>query len=116
MLTRQEAIALCMTWPGAWEDYPFHDANWTVIRRGDTKKGFAWIFEREGRIWINLKADPGWADVWKNTWSSVLPAYHMNKLHWISVILDGSVPDEMITAMIGMSFRLCGPGETRAHR
>lgn len=55
MTTRQEIIDFCKTFPAAYEDYPFDDYNWTVMRRTDTKKGFAWIYERQGKIWVNLK-------------------------------------------------------------
>lgn len=107
MLTREEVIEYCMTFPYAYEDYPFDDSNWTVMRRSDTKRGFAWIFERQGHIWVNLKAEPELAEFWKNVYASVVPAYHMNKTHWISVILDGSVPEGEIMGMIADSFTLC---------
>lgn len=108
MLTRKEAVAFCLTFPGAYEDYPFDDPDWTVMRRKDTKRGFCWIFTREGRIWMNLKAEPETARFWRSVFPSVLPAYHMNKEHWNSVILDGSVPEETLSAMIEDSFALCG--------
>ena len=107
MINREEVIGYCMTFAYAYEDYPFDDANWTVMRRSDTKRGFTWIFERQGHIWVNLKADPAYADFWKNVYSSVLPAYHMNKTHWISVILDGSVPEAELMGMIADSYALC---------
>lgn len=87
-------------------DYPFHDQNWTVIRIKGSRKIFAWIFEREGNIWVNLKSDPQWRDFWRAAYTSVLPAYHLNKEHWNSVILDGSVPEEEIRRMIGESYDL----------
>lgn len=108
ILTRKEVIEHCLTFAGAYEDYPFDDPNWTVMRRTDTKRGFCWIFERESRIWLNLKTDPQWGEFRREIYASVLPAYHMNKKHWNSVILDGTVPDEEIWHMISDSYRLCG--------
>ena len=113
METRKEAIEYSLTLPGAYEDYPFDDFNWTVMRRRDTRRGFCWIFERNGRIWLNLKAAPDWGLFWQDTYKSVLPAYHMNKKHWISVILDGSVPDDDIKGMIDMSYALCGKNKSK---
>ena len=107
MTTRQDVIAYCLTLPLSYEDYPFDDANWTVMRRRDTKHGFAWIFERQGHIWINLKTEPERAWFLRKIYPSVLPAYHMNKEHWSSVILDGTVPEEEIRDMIGRSYALC---------
>lgn len=106
MLTREEAIALCLALPGVYEDYPFEDTNWTAVRHIRNRKIFALIFEREGRIWVNVKVDPMWGDFWKNAYSSVVPGYHMNKRHWISIILDGSVNQADICRIIQDSYNL----------
>ena len=108
MTTRKDAIEYCLTFPLSYEDYPFDDFNWTVMRRSDTKKGFCWIFEREGRIWLNVKAEPSWAKFWRDSFPSVLPAYHMNKEHWNSIILDGTIPEDELYRMISDSYYLCG--------
>lgn len=113
MKERQEVIDFCLEFPHSFEDYPFDDLNWTVMRRKDTKKGFAWIFKREGKIWVNVKVKPDWAMFWRDNYKSVIPAYHMNKTHWNSVILDGTVPDSEIKMMISESFELCGKGKSK---
>ena len=115
MLTREEALRACLRLPGAYEDYPFDDLNWTAVRHGSNHKIFALIFSRDGRIWINLKAEPLKADFLRDAFSAVLPGYHMNKRHWISVILDGSMEDGDICALIGDSYRLTGT-KTRNRR
>ena len=51
MKTREDVIKFCKTFKNAYEDYPFHDPNWTVMRHRENKRVFAWIFEREGKIW-----------------------------------------------------------------
>ena len=112
MTTRQEAIAACLSLPDAYEDYPF-DGNWAVMRHQTNKKMFAAVFEREGRIWINVKAEPGWGEFWKSVYPAVVPAYHMNKQHWISVILDGSMTGEEILHLIDDSYRLTAPHPKR---
>ena len=104
MKTRQEAIAFCRSFAGVYEDYPFHDDNWTVMRHTKNKKTFAFIYERNGCTWINVKVDPEWRDFWRNTFSAVIPAYHMNKTHWNSIILNGTIPEEDIKRMIGESY------------
>ena len=103
MLTRQEAIKACMTLPGAYEDYPFDDPNWTIMRHHGNRKMFAAIYARQGHIWLNLKADPMWGDLWKQNWPAVVPAYHMNKQHWISVLLPDA-PDDVIEFLTNCSF------------
>lgn len=109
MKTRKEAIEACLRLAGVYEDYPFDDGNWTVMRHRGNKKMFAAIFEREGNIWLNLKAEPLWGEFWRQNFSAVIPAYHMNKKHWISVILDGTLREEDLLRMIEDSYGLTKP-------
>lgn len=109
MKTRQEVIAFCLGFDEVYEDYPFHDGNWTVMRCRKNKKTFALIYERDGQIWINVKVDPEWGVFWRGVYSSVIPGYHMNKKHWNTIILDGSVPVEEVKRMIRESYELVCP-------
>lgn len=106
---RKQIVDYCLTLPGAYEDYPFDDFNWTVMRHGYNKKAFALIFERMGHIWVNVKCEPVKAEFLRSMYQSVVPAYHMNKRHWNSIILDGSVPEEAVRAMIADSYALIRP-------
>lgn len=106
MHTREEVIRYCKSLGQVYEDYPFKDSNWTLMRHEANKKTFAFIFERDGYIWVNVKCNPEWILVWRETYDSVMPAYHLNKKHWNSIILDGTVPDGEIKRMIGESFDL----------
>ena len=109
LTTREDAAAACLRLPGAYEDHPFRDSNWTAMRHRGNNKIFALIFLREGRIWLNLKAEPMRGDFWRRVFPCVVPAYHMNKEHWISVILDGSMEEEDICRLIEESFELTAP-------
>ena len=62
MTERKEAIACCLALKNVYEDYPFHDPNWSVMRHKENQKVFALIYERNGQIWINVKCDPEWRD------------------------------------------------------
>ena len=106
---RKQIVDYCLTLPGTYEDYPFDDFNWTVMRHGYNKKAFALIFERMGHIWVNVKCEPVKAEFLRSMYQSVVPAYHMNKTHWNSIILDGSVPEEAVRAMIADSYTLIRP-------
>lgn len=106
MRERREAIDYCLTFENVFEDYPFHDDNWCVMRHKQNKKVFAWIFNKDGYVWVNVKCDVEWRDFWRNTFESVVPAYHLNKMHWNSIILDGTIPVEDIKRMIGESYDL----------
>ena len=113
MTTRQEAIAACLQLTDVYEDYPFDDFNWTAIRHRANQKIFALIFERENHIWINVKAQPMWADFWRRTFSAVVPAYHMNKQSWIGVPLNDPAMDEHIRALLPMALDAVRPKRRR---
>ncbi len=106
MTKRAEAVAYCLTLENVYEDYPFHDPNWCVFRHKKNKKIFAFIYEKDEHVWINVKCEPEWRDFWRNAFASVIPAYHMNKKYWNSIILDGTVPPGDIRRMIGESYDL----------
>lgn len=109
MTTRAEAIAACLRFGDAFEDYPFDDPGMTCMRHGSNKKIFAFIFEREGRIWINVKTEPLKVDFWQAAFDAVKPGWHMNKRHWISIILDGSMDEADICMLIAESHALTAP-------
>lgn len=105
MIKREEILNYGMTFPDVYIDAPFHDANWVLLRYRKNRKAFAWTYERNGHIWVNVKVDPEWREFWRNAYPSVVPAYHQNK-HWNSIILDGSIPDSEIRRMIAESYDL----------
>ena len=106
MKTREEAAAYGLTFPDSYEDRPFKDQRWQVIRVKPGKKIFLWIYEKDELIHLNVKTDSRWRDFWRAAYPSVIPGYHQNKEHWNTIILDGSVPDKDIERMIGESYDL----------
>ena len=85
MRERQEVLNYGMTFPDTYMDAPFHDANWVLLRYKKNKRAFAWTYERNGYIWVNVKVDPEWRDFWRDAYPSVLPGYHQNKEHWNAI-------------------------------
>lgn len=112
-MTRQELIDFCLTFPAAYEDYPFDNIAgagvWTVMRHGTNKKSFALIYERNGKLCVNLKCEPLEADFLRQVFVDVIPAYHMNKVHWNTIILGGDVPENELKWMISRSYDLIKP-------
>lgn len=106
MKERKEILEYGMTLPDVYIDTPFRDENWIVLRYKKNNRVFAWTYEREGNIWVNVKVAPEWRDFWRTTYASVLPGYHLNKEHWNSIILDGSIPDDDIRRMVAESYDL----------
>lgn len=99
--------------PEATEGFPFGpDASVYSVR----KKMFGLIAVRNGNPWLNLKCDPEEALFLRDFWEAVVPAYHMNKRHWNSVILNKTIPDAEIERMIDNSWRLVVKGLPKAQR
>ncbi len=113
MKTRKEALDFGLTFENTYLDTPFHDPNWQLVRDKISKKAFLWTYEKDGNICLNLKCDPGWRDFWRGIYDAVIPAYHQNKEHWNTVILDGSIPDEEVKNMITESYALITDSPTK---
>ena len=113
MKTREEALTYGLSFPDTYREAPFHDPNWQLVRVKKSKKAFLWTYEKGGYINLNLKVDPQWRDLWRKTYKSVLPAYHQNKEHWNTVVLDGSIPDDVIKRMIAESYDLVTDSPTK---
>jgi len=106
MKTRKEALSYGLSFPDTYQEAPFHDDNWQLVRVKGSRKAFLWTYERDGYINLNVKTDPGWRDFWRKAYGSVIPGYHQNKEHWNTVILDGTIPDKDIRRMIAESYDL----------
>ena len=113
MKTREEALAYALSFPKTYQEAPFHDNNWQLVRVEGSKKAFLWTYEREGYINLNVKADPQWRDFWRSTYASAIPGWHQNKDHWNTIILDGTVPEQEIQRMIAESYDLVTDSPTR---
>ena len=79
-------------------------------------KMFALIAWEEDPINISLKCDPDFALALRAQYSAVIPGYHMNKKHWNTVTLNGSIPHDEILDMIEDSYDLVVRGLKRADR
>lgn len=106
MCTRQSVLEYGLSFPGTYQEAPFHDDNWQLVRVKGSRKAFLWVYEKDGYIQFNVKVDPAWRDFWRSTYASVVAGYHQNKEHWNTIILDGSIPDGDIRRMIAESYDL----------
>ena len=65
---------------------------------------------------VNLKCDPGNAIELRERYECVQPGYHMNKKHWNTVLIDGSVPDRLILLWVDESYHLVVAGLTKKQK
>lgn len=99
--------------PGALEDRPFGPQP-LVLKVGG--KMFALLDEDSRPLRVSLKCDPAQALFLRDSFPAVQPGYHLNKEHWNTVTLDGSIPDTGIQAMIDESYTLVVKSLSRAAR
>lgn len=113
-MDRQKVLEWVKSQYGTEPDYPWKDNN-AVLRHGENNKWYAVILEVSGdRLGlsgggtvdvINVKCEPMLIGSLR-TQPGFLPAYHMNKEKWISILLDGTAPEEEIKSLISMSYEL----------
>ena len=102
----------CMAKKGVTEEFPF----------GDTTL----VYKVMGKIFVltgietfssmNLKVDPEMSIELQERYPSVKPGYHMNKKHWITVLMDGSIPDKLVKEWIDNSYQLVASSLTRSQK
>ena len=106
-MTKDQYIQYLETIAGAVLDTPFDDDGESVVaRHRDTRKWFALIMKLNEKDIVNLKCEPMEADFLRNAYTGVIPAYHMNKIHWNTVYLDSDVPEDEIKRMTDSSYTL----------
>ncbi len=98
----EELREYCLSKPGAIECLPFGEET-LVFKIGDKMFAFTSL---EGELWVNLKCDPEKAIELRELHSCVIPGYHMNKVHWNTVVIDGSISDRLIHEWIDHSYEL----------
>lgn len=111
--TYRQVQTLLRGLPGAVEDTPF-GPDALVFKVGG--KMYAILSVDEQPASVSLKVDPLEGEALRQTWAAITPGYHLNKRHWITVALDGTLPDELLADLIRDSYELVVQGLTRAAR
>jgi predicted DNA-binding protein (MmcQ/YjbR family) len=104
---------LCLSFPGAQETFPFgHETSVFKV----AGKIFALSRLAEPHLRVSVKCEPGLAEQLREAHAAVRPGYHLNKRHWNTVDVDGSLPDEMIGDMVEDSYDLVVSALSRARQ
>jgi predicted DNA-binding protein (MmcQ/YjbR family) len=93
----------CLSFPGAEETFPF-GANTSVFKVGG--KMFALSQLDADSLRVSLKCEPELAVGLRAAHAAIIPGYHLNKRHWNTVIIDGSLPETMVRNLIEDSYDL----------
>ncbi len=110
-----------------WDDDSMQDYQWIdeyLLKQASTEKVFqpAWqayryllcnkmyayigIDDRNKRPILTLKLEPMLSDMLRKEYQDIVPGYYMNKLHWSTIYVDGTVPNDVILDIINTSYTL----------
>ena len=106
-MEKGEVIKYCLTLSNVYEDYPFPDDRFSVtMKHKENNKWFALIMRVKGQLYLNVKTNPEYSDLLRNTYSYIIPAYHMNKEHWNTIIISDKVDNSLVEELIEQSYEL----------
>ena len=112
-LTAERLRERCLALAGASEEFPFGDEV-SVFKVGG--KMFALSHLDGEPLQLSVKCDPELAVQLRSAYAAITPGYHLNKRHWNTITLDGSVPDAMVTDLLGDSYDLVVASLPKARR
>ncbi len=95
--------AYCGSRPGAIATRPFGPEPLVFKAAG---KMFALLGERHGQAVVSLKCDPVRASLLRASFAAITPGYHLNKEHWNTLALDGSLPAPLVEELVDHSYEL----------
>jgi predicted DNA-binding protein (MmcQ/YjbR family) len=109
-VTPAQLRRLCLSFAGATEEFPFAPGV-SVFKVGG--KMFALSRLDASPLTVSLKCDPELAAMLRATYSAVKPGYHLNKRHWNTVTLDGTLDDAMVRDLVEDSYDLVAARSSR---
>lgn len=112
-MTPQRLRALCLSFAGATEEFPFGPETSVFKVAG---KMFALSALDAEPLTVNLKCDPEIAVRLRAAHPEIVPGWHMNKRHWNTVTVSGSLPDRQVRELVEDSWDLVVAGLPRAER
>jgi predicted DNA-binding protein (MmcQ/YjbR family) len=110
---RDRMLLACGAKAGSVEDYPFGDGVAVFKVAG---KMFALVSLDEPPGSVSLKCDPDMAVALRARYAAITAGYHLNKRHWNTIELDGSVPEDEVADLIDHSYEVVMAGLTRGVR
>jgi predicted DNA-binding protein (MmcQ/YjbR family) len=108
-----QVVAYCGSRPGAVASRPFGPEPLVFKAAG---KIFALVGGRSGRAAVSLKCDPDRSLLLRTSFAAITPGYHLNKEHWNTLALDGSLPARLVKELIDHSHELVTRARAKADR
>ena len=110
-MTGDELRAWCLSLPGAAEEFPFAPGL-SVFKVA--RKVFALSRLSAQPLTVSVKCDPELAESLRASYASIVPGYHLNKRHWITITLGRDAGDDLVRDLVQDSHDLVRPRPRRA--
>jgi predicted DNA-binding protein (MmcQ/YjbR family) len=105
-VTAEELKSKCLEMPGAEETFPFTEGVSVFKIAG---KIFAIAPLDDEPLKVSVKCDPELGEQLRAAHESIVPGYHLNKRHWLTVTIGQDAPDELVAQLIEDSYDLVKP-------
>ena len=110
-MTAAELRAACLALVGAGEEFPFAPGS-SVFKVGG--KIFAISALGEDPLKVSLKVEPELAAQLRSDYAAVVPGYHLNKRHWVTITTGEDAEDGLVLGLVEDSYALVAPKRARA--
>lgn len=115
-MTPDALVALCLSLPQAVETFPFGEET-SVFKTSGNGKIFALTALANEPLTVSLKCDPEEGRALRDEFpGQITPGYHLNKKHWITIMLDGHLEDDLVEQLLRDSHALVRPKVPRGRR
>jgi predicted DNA-binding protein (MmcQ/YjbR family) len=112
-MTPIELRDFCLSLEQATETFPFDDDN-SVFKTSGNNKIFAISHLADTPLRVSIKVDPEDSIALRAEFPQIIPGYHLNKRHWITIDMSGGVPDDLVEDLVRGSHDLVRPRRVRA--
>jgi predicted DNA-binding protein (MmcQ/YjbR family) len=102
-VTPRRLRELCLGLPGAREEFPFRP-DLSVFKVGGKMFALSPLGDRPLRV--SVKCEPELGAELRASYPTITPGYHLDKRHWLTVVADGSTPDQLVSDLVEGSFEL----------
>ncbi len=106
-MSKEDIIEYCLSLQDTYKDCPFPDDYESVtMKHCKNKKWFVLIMNVKDKLYLNVKTDPSYSELLRNSYDYIIPGYHMNKEHWNTIVVDNNVDVSLVKELIEQSYEL----------
>lgn len=106
-MNKEDIINYCLSLKNTYQDMPFpKDFESTVMKHKENKKWFALLMNVNNKLYLNIKTEPEYSELLRKSYTYIIPAYHMNKEHWNTIIVDDCTDFDLLKELIKESYSL----------